>query len=478
MKILFVAAECSPFVKVGGLADVIGSLPQALKKRRGTELKVMLPLYRSVPDRYRERMQPIGRFFLELGSSKRVFVGLKSLVHDGIDYVFIDSPDFFRNRKNPYGEQDDALRFTYFQKAAIEALDKIGFAPDIVHVHDWHTAMIPLLLKTKYESHRFVKTVLTIHNLAYQGIFPIQQYLPFNMEFDYRFEFDGYLNFLKAGIVSADVVTTVSPTYAKEILTDYFGYGMQKLLKLRGESLKGILNGLSYEEFSPQNDALIAKRYDVETFYEGKRANKEALYARLGANFEQSSMLIGMVTRLVGQKGLDLVKRVFDEILTYDNIKLVVLGDGDPEYVSFFKDLAVRHSDKMRIFVGYDNSLAHLIYAASDLFLMPSKFEPCGLGQLIALKYGALPLVRETGGLVDTVKPYNEFDKTGNGFSFAHYNAHDMMHVIRYALSVHQNDPFAWETLVKRAMMEDFSWHRSAQDYADLYKQLKRKKRD
>jgi starch synthase len=478
MKILFVAAECSPFVKVGGLADVIGSLPQALRKRRNVEIRIILPLYRSIPEAFRKDMRQSGRFYIELGARKRVFVGLKTLRRDGLDYVFVDSPEFFRNRKNTYGENDDSLRFTYFQKAAIEALDLIDFQPDIIHVHDWHTAMIPLLLKTKYERHRFVKSVLTIHNLAYQGIFPIQQYLPFNMDFDYRFEFDGFLNFLKAGIVSADVVTTVSPTYAKEILTDYFGYGMQKLLKLRGDSLKGILNGLSYEEFSPQTDRLIAQTYDVESFNEGKRANKEALYRRLDASFEDSSMLIGMVTRLVGQKGLDLVKRVFDEILTYDNVKFVVLGDGDPEYVQFFKDLAVRHEQKMRIVVGYDNQLAHLIYAASDLFLMPSKFEPCGLGQLIALKYGTLPLVRETGGLVDTVKPYNEFDKTGNGFSFSHYNAHDMMHVIRYALSVHQNDPFAWDTLVKRAMQEDFSWHRSAQEYADLYKQLKRKKRD
>lgn len=478
MKILFVAAECSPFVKVGGLADVIGSLPQALRKRRNVELKVIIPLYRSIPESFRAAMRPAGRFYLELGARKRVFVGLKSLRHDGIDYVFVDSPEFFRTRKNTYGEPDDALRFTYFQKAAVEALDLLDFQPDVIHVHDWHTAMIPLLLKTKYERHRFVRSVLTIHNLAYQGIFPIQQYLPFNMDFDYRFEFDGYLNFLKAGIVSADVVTTVSPTYAKEILTDYFGYGMQKLLKLRGDSLKGILNGLSYEEFAPQTDKLIAKTYDIDTFNEGKLANKEALYRRLNAAFETSPMLIGMVTRLVAQKGLDLVKRVFDEILTYDNVKFVVLGDGDPEYVQFFKDLAVRHEQKMRIVVGYDNQLAHLIYAASDLFLMPSKFEPCGLGQLIALKYGALPLVRETGGLVDTVKPYNEFDKTGNGFSFSHYNAHDMMHVIRYALSVHQNDPFAWDTLVRRAMREDFSWHRSAQEYADLYKQLKRKKRD
>lgn len=478
MKILFVAAECSPFVKVGGLADVIGSLPQALKQRRGVFLKVILPLYRSIPQKYQEAMKPLAKYYIELGERKRVFVGLKSLKHDNIDYVFVDSPEFFRHRKNVYNEPDDAMRFTYFQKAAIEAIERLDFAPDVIHVHDWHTAMIPLLLKTKYVQHRFVKTVLTIHNLAYQGIYPIQQYLPFNMEFDYRFEFDGYLNFLKSGIVSADSVTTVSPTYAKEILTDYFGYGMQKLLKLRGDSLKGILNGLSYQEFSPQTDPLIAKTYDIETFDEGKKANKAALYKDLQADFDLSSTMIAMVSRLVSQKGLDLVKRVFDEILAFDNLKFVVLGDGDAEYVAYFKDLAARHPDKMRIVVGYDNRLAHQIYAAADLFLMPSKFEPCGLGQLIALKYGTLPLVRETGGLVDTVQPYNEFDRTGNGFSFSHYNAHDMMHVIRYALSVHQNDPFAWDMLVKRAMQEDYSWNRSAQEYADLYKTLKRKKRD
>jgi starch synthase len=478
MKVLFVAAECSPFVKVGGLADVIGSLPQVLQKRRDVQVRVILPLYKSIPEKYQALMEPVKRFFIEIGENQRVHVGLKTLVHDRVRYFFIANNHYFGSRKGIYNYPDDAERYTFFQKAVIESFPYLLFEADIVHVHDWHTAMIPLLLKTKYSKYREKKSITTIHNLAYQGIFPINQYLPFNMEFDYRFEFDGYLNFLKTGLVSSDFITTVSPTYAKEIITDYFGYGMQRLLKLRHDTIKGIINGISYEEFNPETDPLIAKNYGAQNYKEGKIENKNSLYEELKADFDPQTMLVGMVTRLVSQKGLELLKRVFDEIMANDNLKFILIGDGEPEYVAYFNDLAARYPHKVRLYLGYNNRLAHRLYAASDLFLMPSKFEPCGLGQLIALKYGSLPLVRETGGLIDTVKPYNEFDKTGNGFSFSHFNAHDMMHVLRYALSVYQNDPFAWDMLVERAMNEDFSWSRSADEYIALYKILKKKKRE
>jgi starch synthase len=477
MKILYIAAECSPFVKVGGLADVIGSLPQALKKKKKVDIRVILPNYSQIPKQYKDMQKHIKSFYITLGERKREFVGLYSLVYDRIHYYFIDSPRYFKNRSTVYNQTDDAIRFSYFQKAAIESFKYLDYSFDVLHVHDWHTAMIPLLCKTEYSMYRHIKSVFTIHNLAYQGIFPIDYYQYFNMEFDYRFEFDGYLNFMKTGIAASDFVTTVSPTYAKEIMTDYFGYGLQRLLKLRESTVVGVLNGLPEPEFNPSTDHYLAQKYSVSTYKEGKLANKVALYDKLAAPFDTQPMLVSMITRLVSQKGLDLIKRVFDELIAKENIKFVVIGDGDVEYVSYFKDLQSRYPDKIAAFFGYSNELAHLTYAASDLFLMPSKFEPCGLGQLIALKYGALPLVRETGGLKDSVNAYNEFDKTGNGFSFTHYNAHDMMHVLHYANTVYQNDTFNWDMLVERAMNADFSWVKSAGQYVDIYQSLLKKKR-
>ncbi|MCK7484732.1 MAG: glycogen/starch synthase [Bacillus subtilis] len=303
MKVLFVAAECSPFVKVGGLADVIGSLPQVLQRRRDVQVRVILPLYQAIPKEFQIAMEPVKRFFIEVGEKKRVHVGLKTLVHNKVRYFFIANEYYFGSRNGIYNYPDDAERFTFFQKAVIEAFPYLTFEADIVHVHDWHTAMIPLLLKTRYSKYREKKSITTIHNLAYQGIFPINQYLGFNMEFDYRFEFDGYLNFLKTGLVSSDFVTTVSPTYAKEIMTDYFGYGMQRLLKLRQDTVQGIINGISYDEFNPATDPLIAKNYSSVDYKEGKIENKIALYEELKANFDPQTLLIGMVTRLVSQKG-------------------------------------------------------------------------------------------------------------------------------------------------------------------------------
>lgn len=475
MNVLFVAAECQPFVKIGGLADVVGSLPQELKRLGNLDVRVIMPKYKQIPILYREKMTLVQEFSIVLGDKQAVYVGLLTFKKGNIQYYFIDN-EFSFARETVYNFGDESERFAYFQKAVIESLPYLDFVPDVIHVHDWHAAMIPLLLKTKYSQYRDIRTVLTIHNLAYQGIFPINDYRLFNMDFDYRFEYEGYLNFLKAGIVCADTITTVSPTYAKEILTDYFGYGMQKLLTLRQAELTGIINGIDYAEFDPSKDKLLKANYSFANYREGKQVNKKALFQKLAVNFDPKPLLIGMVTRLVSQKGLDLVKRVFQEIMSTDDVRLIVIGDGEPQYVDYFRELSNAFPEKVKAYFGYSNELAHLLYGAADLFLMPSKFEPCGLGQIIALKYGTLPLVRETGGLVDTISPFNEYEQTGNGFSFTHFNAHDMMFVIRYANRIFKEKPASWDQLVEHAMSADFSWEASAKQYKTLYKQVIRKR--
>ncbi|MFA5006460.1 MAG: glycogen synthase [Candidatus Izemoplasmatales bacterium] len=476
MKVLFIAAECTPFVKIGGLADVVGSLPQALKKLRDCDVRVILPKYKTIPEQYRKKMESLATFSVRLGTKKSVYVGLQTLRLGAVRYYFIDNEfSFFRDKVYDYG--DESERFAFFQKAALEAVRYMDFVPDVVHVHDWHAAMVPLLLRTTYAAaFPNVRTVLTIHNLAYQGIFPLQDYTLFNLEYDNRFEFEGYLNFLKCGIVAADRVTTVSPTYAKEILTDYYGYGMQKLLTWRQDTLLGIMNGIATADFDPSTDPALSVHFGPDDFPAGKQACKKDLYARLDAGFDVDAPLVGIVSRLVSQKGFDLIERVLEEMLATDDFRLVVLGDGEKKYNEFFRRVAADHPDKVRVTIGYDDALARRIYAAADLFLMPSKFEPCGLGQLIAMRYGTLPLVRETGGLVDSVRPYNEYEGTGTGFSFTHYNAHDMMHVLRYAFRVRREQRGAWNAMVRRAMAADFSWEASARAYKQLYRELMKDK--
>ncbi len=472
MNVLFISAECHPFMKVGGLADVVGSLPQALKSLRNVEVRVILPKYKKIQQSWQSKLVFIKSFTMELGTKKEVYAGIETMKVGSIRYYFIDNLFYFGSRDNAYGYGDESERFAFFQRASLEALKHLDFMPDVIHVHDWHTAMIPLLLKLRHPELSGIKTVLTIHNLAYQGIFPINDYHFFNIPYDNHFEFEGYLNCLKCGIVTADKITTVSKTYAKEIMTDYYGYGLQRLLKWRQGDLEGIINGINAKEFDPMTDRYLSMTYDAATVGIGKRANKQALYQSLGVQWDLDYPLIGVVSRLVSQKGFDLIKRVFYEMLEIDNFRFVLLGDGDGEYVDYFNELQSTFPHKVKIVIGYNNQLAHLIYAGSDLFLMPSKFEPCGLGQLIALKYGSLPLVRETGGLVDTVIPYNEYTKTGNGFSFTHFNAHDMMYVIRYALHVYYHDASAWNQLVQTAMNTDYSWTVSAKAYKKIYTKL------
>ncbi len=473
MNILFASSECYPFIKVGGLADVVGALPKYLHHYRH-DARVILPKYQNIPDVYVEKMVKImdGTVLIDWRKQK---MGVYELKYNGVIYYFVDNEFYFGTRDRIYDYADEAERFAFFQKAILEFLKKSDFKVDIIHANDWHTGMLPHLVKSIYrEDFPNTKVVYTIHNIAYQGIFPLDCFKMFNVEMDSIFEFEGMLNFLKAGIAEADLVTTVSETYAKEILDDYYGFGMQRLLKLRENDLKGIINGVDYKVYNPETDKMIAFNYNFDNFNEGKLKNKEALYKKLGIDFYLDSPLISVVSRLVNQKGFDLLMPVIDEILTEFNVKLVVLGAGEEKYEKFFKTLEAKYPWKVKTYIGYSEELAHLVYAASDLFLMPSKFEPCGIGQLIALRYGTLPIVRETGGLKDSVIPYNEYELKGNGFSFTNYNAHDMMYVIKYALRIYRFK-IHWNELVKEAMSSDYSWLSSAKKYSDLYRKLMKK---
>ena len=469
-RILMTGAECAPFAKTGGLADVIGTLARELKNL-GCDIRLMLPFHRVIKDKYRERVRHIVSFSVDIGRHSQ-YAGVELYDWEGLPVYFIDNEHYFGHAiycgGNFEGEQ-----YAYFSRAVIDALPVIGFEPEIIHVNDWHTAIIPMLLKIQYDSYPQgrCKTVLTIHNLGYQGRFNFG-YASHLLGIDDRYfhqdyiEFHGDANFLKAGIVFADKLVTVSPTYAQEIRTPYYGEGLDGVLQKRADDLIGILNGIDTIAFNPAADPLIHNPYDASSLSE-KQKNKEALIAELGLEIGPQTPLIGMVTRLTKQKGIDLVLRVFDEII-HAGFGFVLIGTGEKDYENFFRGVAHRTGNRAKGVTMFDDLLAHRIYAGSDFFLMPSMFEPCGLAQMIALCYGTLPIVRATGGLKDTVWPYNEYTDEGNGFSFDNYNAHDMLHTVCYALSIYQKKTLM-ESLQRRAMKQDWSFQKSALAYAKLY---------
>ncbi|WP_405152812.1 glycogen synthase GlgA [Paenibacillus sp. FSL K6-0108] len=474
MNILFAAAEVHPFIKTGGLADVIGALPQALKKN-GADVRVILPKYKSIPDEYKAAMDPVITTDVPLGW-RRPYCGIEMLVHDGIPVYFVDNEYYF-GRDGVYGYMDDGERFAFFNRAVLEVLPQIEFKPDVLHSHDWHAGMIPLLLEAHYAHNAFyseMRTVFTIHNLLYQGVFPHDLFSDL-LELDDRYftadgaEYYGNVNFLKAGVVFADHVTTVSPTYAKEVQTSYYGYGLDGLLSSLGDRFSGIVNGIDTKSYNPAADNKIAVKY--RTSLSKKIENKIELQKELGLPVRPDAPLMVMVTRLVDSKGLDLVCRVLDELLYYDDIQFAVLGTGDPAYEHWFREAANRYPLKMSAQITFNDGLSRRFYAGSDLFLMPSRFEPCGISQLLALRYGSVPLVRETGGLNDTVQAYNEFSGEGNGFSFTSFNAHDMMNTIRRAEGFYRQ-PEHWKKIVKNAMSGDYSWNVSAEEYMDIYRRI------
>ncbi len=474
MKILMVSSEVAPYAKSGGLGDVLGALPQALSKA-GNEVAVVLPKYGAIKEEYLNQMQYKFFIYVPLGWRNK-YCGVFELIKDGVKYYFIDNEYYF-------GDQclykwNDLERFAFFDKAALEILKGIDFKPDIIHCHDWQAGMIPVLLDAYYKADGFysdIKTVFTIHNLKYQGLYSVEAVSDFfsvNMGYftDDKLEFHGCANLLKAGLVYSNLITTVSPTYANEIKTPLGGERLDGLLRARENSLYGIINGIDYDEYNPRRDELIFEKYNLNNFKNGKKANKLALQQQLGLPQDGEKVMIGLVSRLVDQKGLDLISAVMDDLMGMD-IQFVVVGTGEEKYENMFRHYAWCNPEKMSANIMFSNEMAHKVYAACDLFLMPSLFEPCGLGQLIALSYGTIPIVRETGGLKDTIQSYNEFTGDGNGFSFSQYNAHDMLYTIRRAIDFFSNKDI-WYKIVRKAMKENFSWDESAKKYIELYKSL------
>lgn len=474
MKVLFVVSECVPFVKSGGLADVAGSLPKELKKQ-GTDIRVILPKYGTIAKQFKLQMKKKAEFFVKVGWRNQ-YCGIEELEHQGITYYFIDNEYYF-NRDRLYGHFDDGERFAYFNRAVLDSLPHIDFFPDVMHCHDWHTGMIPFLLRVEYQyknRYEFIRTVFTIHNLQFQGIMPKEALGDLLGLSDRHFrvaelEFYGNINFMKGAIVAADKITTVSPTYKNEIQTEYYGEKLHELLQRRAADLEGILNGIDEDFYNPEKDSFLLKRYSACKIGI-KRANKLHLQEIFGLPQKLDIPIIAMVTRLTSQKGLDLVTCVFQELISED-VQVIILGTGDFEFEQFFREMERSYPNKCKAYIGFDEGLAHQIYAGADLFLMPSKFEPCGLGQMIAMRYGAIPIVRETGGLNDTVWAFNEQTSEGNGFSFKNFNAHDMLFTIQRALAFYRDDK-CWETIVKNAMKMDNSWAQSAFKYNQLYAEL------
>ncbi len=474
-KILFVASEGVPFIKTGGLADVVGSLPKCIDKEY-FDVRVMIPKYTCMTQEMKDKMTYKTHFYMDF-NWKNEYVGIMEAQVDGVTYYFIDNEMMFSGFR-PYNDNvlDEITKFSFFSKASLSALPLLDFRPDVIHCHDWQTGLVPVYLQDRfqgYEIFRGIKTVMTIHNLKFKGKWDVKTVKSITGLPDYFFtpdKLEAYkdANLLKGGLVYADAITTVSDTYAEEIKTEFFGEGLNGLLQARSGDLRGIVNGIDYDDFNPETDKYIEHKYNAVNFRKEKVKNKRALQAELGLEQDDKKMLIGIVSRLTDQKGFDLIDYMMDEICQ-DAVQVVVLGTGEERYENMFRHFAWKYHDKVSANIFYSEGLSHKIYAASDVFLMPSLFEPCGLSQLMALRYGTVPIVRETGGLKDTVQAYNEYENTGTGFSFKNYNAHEMLASIRYAERIYYDKKREWNKIIDRGMSADFSWHVSAKKYQEMY---------
>ncbi len=482
-KILLVASEIHPFAKTGGLADVVGALPRALIKL-GCEVALIMPKYKSVsPEKYRLKYE-INGLSVPMGMGDMSADVLSTHLGDTQVKAYFIQCDRYFDRDGLYGTSegdyhDNAERFAFFCRSTLELLRALDWYPDVIHLNDWQTGLIPAYLKTLYadqKAYQKIKTLFTIHNMAYQGLFP-KYVLPMTglrwEEFQQeKLEFYDQVNYLKAGLVYSDAINTVSPTYAAEIKMDEFGQGLQGVLEIRSEDLHGILNGIDYDEWNPATDKEIPAQYTVKN-HDRKIESKVKLLSEMGLEFKAQTPVIGLVSRLSDQKGLDLISEIIEPFLAMD-VQWVVLGTGDARYHEMFQALQQRFPKKLAVNLKYDNRLAKLIYAGSDMFLMPSRFEPCGLGQMIAMKYGSIPLVRKTGGLSDTVENLSPEGKKGTGFVFENYQSEDLLFIIRRAVEAF-GQPKIWKELVQRAMTKDFSWAASARQYLELYGHIQRK---
>ena len=483
-KILFVASEAVPFVKTGGLADVVGSLPKAFDKKK-YDVRVVIPNYHAIREEFRNQMKTLYYFQMD----NRIYVGVKELVYDGITFYFIDNEQYFSGIVPYYDMFQDLERFAYFSKAVLSALPLIGFRPDIIHAHDWQASLVPVYLNTVFQGDPFfrgIRTVFTIHNIRFQGTWdvghiqwvsalPWECFQPGLLVSPYQ---DTSIprnswncSMMRGGIVYSDYVTTVSRSYASEIQTPAFGDGLDDILKWRSERLWGIVNGIDYKIWDPEKDKKIAQNYSEKTLEEGKRKNKMALQRLVGLDENPDVFTIGIVSRLTDQKGLDLVNIIMDE-LSSRYVNVIILGTGAKCYEDSFRYFQGKYPDKVRAMIMYSDDLAHQIYAGCDALLVPSAFEPCGLTQLISQRYGTVPIVHAIGGLKDTVEPYNQFEETGTGFSFDEYSAWALMDRINHATWLYYDKKESWDNLRKRGMEKDWSWKTSSKIYEDLYSRM------
>lgn len=471
MNVLFASSEVFPYSKTGGLADIASFLPKALRKI-GHNVTTVTPYYKDIR-KYHDELMFLG--------TKTIYFGLDStkvnyylLKNEDEQIVFVENSHYFE-RDYFYGFEDEDIRFMVFSYAVLELVDLLNNIPQIIHINDWQTAPIPYLLDKHYryrEKYQYIHTLLTIHNLQYQGVFGLNTAKLFNVEFDYTYIHFNNVNYLKTGIETASKINTVSPNYRNEILTQEFGFTLDGALNKRSSDLSGILNGIDYDIFNPETDNLIEKNYTSRNLKLGKFANKEHLLNKFGIEITKEQPLISYVGRLANQKGIELLMAVLEDVINNSNAVLMVLGSGDNNYENYFQSLRDKYPKKVAFYRGYNEELAHKIYAASDIFLMPSNFEPCGLGQMIAMRYGSIPIVREVGGLKDTVKPYNKFENTGTGFSF--YDKNDLVFKdkIFEAINLFNNEPRKWSELIRRALNEDFSLNQMAKAYKDLYNKI------
>ncbi len=477
IKVLIATSECVPFIKTGGLADVAGALPKYCDKEK-YDIRVVLPKYECLKPQYKDSLRYIKYFYINM-EGRDQYVGLFEAEHDGVKFYFIDNEEHFSGDKPYSGMPWDLGKFTFFCKATLSMLPEIQFKPDIIHCNDWETALIPAFLpgyKAQFRFYSEMKTIMTIHNLKFQGIWNIDDVRRITgldswyFEYD-KLEFYGMSNFLKGGIAFADRVTTVSKTYADEICTEQYGEGLNPLLCFRRNDLKGIVNGIDYSIYNPETDPNIYENYNIDTVIEKKLVNKLKLQEELGLEVNPDKLLLGVVSRLTDQKGFDLVRDTLNDIV-HDCIQVVVIGTGEKQYEDLFRYFAEVYKQSVSANICYAEALAQKVYAGCDGFIMPSRFEPCGLSQMMSMRYGTLPIVRRTGGLADTVVGYEQDPDNATGFAFDYYNAEDFLQTVRDADRLHREDRGKWNEMVKRAMSKDFSWSASAKEYTDLYSEL------
>ncbi len=478
-SVAFIGSECYPFVKTGGLGDVMSALPKALAKLN-LDVKVILPRYKCIPQKYQEKMEYRGSFYMDLcADGKQYYVGIMEYQEDGVVYDFIDNDEFF-SWGDPYTNLiDDIPKFCYFGKAALAALNYLDWTPDVVHCHDWQAALVPLYLRTCFSDTNVGRAiaVLTIHNLRFQGVYDRKTIQYWSGLPDYVFNKDCMIqnwldaNMLKGGITYSNKVTTVSNTYAWEIQTEEYGEGLEEHLRYHNNKVLGIVNGIDTDIWNPATDKLLASKYDAESAIKNKKANKKALQESLGLDVDDNKMVIGLISRLTNQKGLDIVNDVIPGVMD-GNTQVVVLGTGDARYEDTFRYYEDKYKGSFCAYIAYNENVAHNIYAGCDALLVPSRFEPCGLTQLISMRYGAVPIVRETGGLKDTVQPYNAFENTGNGFTFDRYESGLLYDAINRAKTLYFENRVYWDDMVVRDMNKDVSWEQSAKQYKDMYVEL------